>query len=65
MLAAELACTRSRWADRGYRVHLIDPVPLHVERARELSRASSVPLVSADVGEARQRLDESRFGYVA
>ncbi len=41
-------------ANRGYRVHLIDPVPLHVERARALSSASEAPLVSADVGEARK-----------
>lgn len=40
-------------AGRGYRVHLIDPVPLHVERTRTLSRASETPLVSADVGNAR------------
>lgn len=40
-------------AGRGYRVHLIDPVLLHVERAREQSSASKTPLVSADVGDAR------------
>ena len=40
-------------AGRGYRVQLIDPVPLHVERARGLSRESDAPLVSADVGDAR------------
>ncbi len=39
-------------ADRGYRVHLVDPVPKHVERARELSRASKTPLVAVDVGDA-------------
>ena len=33
---------------------MIEPVPLHVERARALSRASAAPLVSADVGEARK-----------
>jgi SAM-dependent methyltransferase len=40
-------------ADRGYQVHLIDPVPLHVERARALSSTLAAPLVSADVGDAR------------
>jgi ubiquinone/menaquinone biosynthesis C-methylase UbiE len=40
-------------ADRGYEVHLIDPVPRHVERARVLSRASVAPLASANVGDAR------------
>ncbi|HEY5617062.1 MAG TPA: class I SAM-dependent methyltransferase [Vicinamibacterales bacterium] len=41
-------------ARRGYHVHLIDPVLLHVERARELSRLSDVPLVSAEIGDARK-----------
>jgi SAM-dependent methyltransferase len=40
-------------AARGYRVHLIDPVPLHVERAEMLSRASAAPLLRAEVGDAR------------
>ncbi|HKE84024.1 MAG TPA: methyltransferase domain-containing protein [Vicinamibacterales bacterium] len=40
-------------AARGYRVHLIDPVPQHVERASELSNASSSPLVAAAIGDAR------------
>lgn len=41
-------------AGRGYQVHLIDAVPLHVERARELSAASPSPLAGAEVGDARQ-----------
>ena len=40
-------------AERGYRVHLIDPVSLHVERARALSGESSAPLESAELGDAR------------
>jgi len=40
-------------AARGYRVHLVDPVPLHIERARALSQASDTPLESADLGDAR------------
>jgi SAM-dependent methyltransferase len=43
-------------AARGYRVHLVDPIPLHVDRARELSSASNSPLAAASVGDAR-RLD--------
>ena len=43
-------------ADRGYRVQLIDPVPLHVERARMLSGAADASLASVDAGDAR-RLD--------
>lgn len=41
-------------ADRGYRVHLVDPIPLHVEQARR-SRASQPgpTLASAIVGDAR------------
>jgi SAM-dependent methyltransferase len=40
-------------ASRGYRVHVIDPVPLHVERARALSQVSATPLDAADLGDAR------------
>jgi SAM-dependent methyltransferase len=39
---------------RGYEVHLVDPVPLHVERARQLSGASDTPLATAEVGDARR-----------
>jgi SAM-dependent methyltransferase len=41
-------------AGRGYRVHLVDAVPLHVERARALAAISEAPLVGADVGDARK-----------
>ena len=34
-------------ASRGYQVHLVDVVPLHVERARALSSASPAPLAAA------------------
>jgi ubiquinone/menaquinone biosynthesis C-methylase UbiE len=41
-------------AERGYRVHLIDPVPLHVEQARAAAAArSGAALAGADVGDAR------------
>src|SRR5262245_60747512 len=41
-------------AARGYRVHLIDITPLHVELARQASaRQSATPLASAEVGDAR------------
>jgi ubiquinone/menaquinone biosynthesis C-methylase UbiE len=40
-------------AARGNRVHLIDPMPLHVERARTLSAASDAPLASVNLGDAR------------
>jgi ubiquinone/menaquinone biosynthesis C-methylase UbiE len=40
----------ARWlADKGYEVHLSDPVPLHVEQAR-----AEAPLASATVGDARK-----------
>jgi len=35
-------------ADRGFRVHVVDPVPLHVEQAR-----AAHPQVTAEVGDAR------------
>jgi ubiquinone/menaquinone biosynthesis C-methylase UbiE len=41
-------------AARGYQVHLIDPVPKHVEQARGASsRQPEHPLASAEVGDAR------------
>ena len=40
-------------ASRGYQVHLVDPVPLHVERARALSAEADRPLASIAVGDAR------------
>lgn len=48
--------TYALWlAGRGYRVHLLDPVPLHVEQALEASRAQPAhPLAAATVGDARQ-----------
>jgi ubiquinone/menaquinone biosynthesis C-methylase UbiE len=42
-------------AARGYEVHLIDPVPKHVEQARAASAEQPEhPLASAEVGDARQ-----------
>ncbi len=40
-------------AARGYAVHLIDPVPLHIEQARRASAAAARPLTSVRLGEAR------------
>src|SRR5579864_1681624 len=41
-------------AQRGYEVHLIDPVPKHVEQARAASaRQPQHPLASAEQGDAR------------
>ena len=43
-----------RLAEQGYEVHLVDPVPLHVEQAREASAAQPEhPLASVQVGDAR------------
>jgi ubiquinone/menaquinone biosynthesis C-methylase UbiE len=42
-------------AERGYRVHLVDPVPLHVEQARTASAGQpGRALTSAEVGDARE-----------
>jgi SAM-dependent methyltransferase len=40
-------------ASCGYRVHLIDPVPLHVERASDLSKQSNTPLEGVAIADAR------------
>ena len=46
-------------ASRGYRVHLIDAMPLHVEQARQASaRQPETPVASLRVGDAR-RLEEA------
>jgi len=37
----------------GYQVHLVDPVPLHVEQAAAAARDAGTPLASASVGDAR------------
>jgi SAM-dependent methyltransferase len=45
-------------AARGYRVHLVDAMPLHVEHAREASaRQPEAPVVSLRVGDARRLED--------
>lgn len=46
----------SRWlAARGYRVHLIDAMPSHVEQARQASaRQPDAPVASLRVGDARR-----------
>jgi ubiquinone/menaquinone biosynthesis C-methylase UbiE len=41
-------------AKQGYEVHLIDPVPLHLEQARSQAAASGVNLASIRQGDARQ-----------
>jgi ubiquinone/menaquinone biosynthesis C-methylase UbiE len=42
-------------AQRGYQVHLTDPVPKHVEQARAASASQPQhPLASAEVGDARR-----------
>jgi SAM-dependent methyltransferase len=41
-------------AEQGYDVHLVDPVPTHVEQAGRRSAAASRPLASACVGNARR-----------
>jgi ubiquinone/menaquinone biosynthesis C-methylase UbiE len=40
-------------AAAGYEVHLIDPVPLHVEQAAAVSRDAGTPLASISAGDAR------------
>lgn len=42
-------------ADRGYQVHLIDAVPLHIKQAKEAARTrTGPPLASLGLGDARQ-----------
>jgi hypothetical protein len=41
-------------ASAGYKVHLIDPVPLHIEQATEASRQAGTPLASISAGDTRE-----------
>ena len=41
-------------AEQGYHVHLIDPVPLHVQQAEANSRAKRLRLASISLGDARE-----------
>ena len=42
-------------ASKGYQVHLVDPVPKHIEQARKASSQQPThPLASANLGDARQ-----------
>jgi ubiquinone/menaquinone biosynthesis C-methylase UbiE len=41
-------------ARRGYRVHLVDPVELHVEQARQAASGDPVAAFTAAVGDARR-----------
>lgn len=41
-------------AERGYQVHLIDPVELHLEQARARVSASGVALASITLGDTRR-----------
>jgi ubiquinone/menaquinone biosynthesis C-methylase UbiE len=45
----------------GYEVHLIDPVPLHIEEARKYSRQSNIPLASINIGESRTLKFENEY----
>jgi ubiquinone/menaquinone biosynthesis C-methylase UbiE len=45
----------------GYQVHLIDPIPLHIEQAKEHAKKSSVSLASYAVGDARALNSEEGF----
>jgi SAM-dependent methyltransferase len=40
-------------AEHGYEVHLVDPVPLHVDQATRRSSATARPLASVRLGDAR------------
>lgn len=39
--------------ERGYDVHLVDPVPLHIEQAKLAADDAGVTIASAEVGDAR------------
>lgn len=54
--------TYSLWlSEMGHEVHMIDPVPLHIEEAKRYSRQSSRPLSSINLAEARNLEYEDNY----
>jgi len=51
-------------SERGYQVHLVDPVPLHVDRARMAASERNLAMMTAAVGDARD-LQALGSGYDA
>lgn len=52
-------------SELGHRVTLIDPVPLHVEQAKEASKMSNFPLKNSFVGDARDlKIGDNSFDVV-
>lgn len=52
-------------AMQGYEVHLIDPVPLHIEQAARASQEQQAPLRTIELGDARSlRWPEASFDAV-
>src|SRR5215470_19863855 len=47
-------------ARRGYQVHVVDPVPLHVEQARQAAGADPVAGFTAALGDARELAEPER-----
>jgi ubiquinone/menaquinone biosynthesis C-methylase UbiE len=58
--------TYSFWlSEMGHEVHLIDPVPIHIEEAKKQSDQANRPLSSINVGEARNlQFKDSYFDIV-
>jgi hypothetical protein len=53
-------------AAAGYEVHLVDPMPLHVDQAAHASRVAPTPLASVQVGDARALpFDDAADGLMA
>ena len=52
-------------ATQGYELHLIDPVPLHIEQASIASQEQTTPIRTIEVGDARRlRWPEASFDAV-
>ena len=51
-------------AKMGYNVHLIDPVSLHIEQAKEYGNQNAIQLASYTVGDARSIEKENQFADV-
>lgn len=51
-------------SESGYDVYLVDPMPIHINQAKEKNSKTSAPLRSVAVGDARQLSFEDEFADV-
>ena len=51
-------------SEKGFDVHLLDAIPLHINQAKEINKSSKHPLKSLQVGDARNLPFEDNFADI-